>query len=799
MIKNYFKIACRNLIRNPVYSAINILGLALGMAVALAIALWVGDELSVNKNFANYDRVVKLIQNISFDGHIHTVQNMPLALAAELRTKYGADFKSVGLMAPYRGGHLVVHGDKKVGMESWGYADSGIIRVLPLPMLAGASGALQGASMIIDHWLAAQLFGKANPIDQIVRLDNKQDVRVSGVYEDFPHGSAFENVHILKSLDQCFIDEPWEKENQDRWNPSEFQLYAQLQDHADPDKVAAKMRSILQGHDSKHKPEVLVQPMSKWHLYSEFTDGRNTGGAIQFVRMFGLIGLFVLLLACINFMNLATARSERRAREVGIRKAVGSLRVQLIAQFLGESLLISCLGFALALLIVGLSLPVFNQVADKTMSIPWGSSIFWLLSAAFVLFTGLISGSYPALYLSSFNAVKVLKGSFKAGRLGSLPRKALVVFQFTVSVALIIGTLVVNEEIQYAHNRPMGYEWTGILNIWRNTPEFMRNYEVIRNSLLQNGSIADMSLATGPMAAVFGTDGGFIWPGKDPNFRDNFATLGVSPNFGHTVGWQLVEGRDFSKDPSSDKSAIIINQTAVNYMGLKHPLGAPIWTEAHPGEPAMHYVVIGVIRDMIMQSPFAEALPTIVGRNVPDSNMALMTIRLNPSISRASALARMEPVFNKFNPASPFNYWDNEERITRNFVMEERIGVLTKIFAALAIFISCLGLFGLASFTAEQRTREIGVRKVLGASVPHLWGLLSKEFLLLVLLSFLIAVPPAYYFMNNWLHRYTYHAAIPAGIILGTMMAALGITMITVSFQSLRASMANPVKSLRAE
>jgi putative ABC transport system permease protein len=810
MIKNYFKIAWRNLQRNKVYSAINIIGLSLGMAVALLIGLWVADELNVNRNFDNYDRIVRVMENSSQSGHTWTTTYLPLALAIELQTKYASDFKAVAMMSS-NSGHILASGETSLGSDGCRYVNPEFLDMLSLHMIRGDHHALDApAAMIIDQSLATALFGKTDPLNKAVKIDNQQTLRVTGVYEDLPHNGEFNKLHFMFSWAQLLADEPRIKELGDKWGIGAFEIFAQLQDHVDLDKLSAKIRPAMDGHGLTDHPEVLLHPMSRWHLYGEFNEGKNTGGAIEFVKMFGLIGLFVLMLACINFMNLSTARSERRAREVGIRKAVGSLRFQLIAQFLGESLLVTSLAILLSLVLVDLALPWFNQVADKEIRFPWNKSSFWLLTACFTLITGLIAGSYPAFYLSSFNAVKVLKGDLsrsrtrqgrgtkflpkfiKTGRVASLPRKVLVVLQFTVSIALVIGTLVVYQEIKYVRNRPMGYNRNGIIMTYRNTPEEYKNYNAIRHELLQNGSIADMALASNPTTQLFNAGSGFDWPGRDPNFNPSFGLVAVSQNYGKTVQWQFLEGRDFSRDFPSDSAAIILDESTVKVMGLKHPLGEIIRHQ----KDQVH--VIGVIRDMVMESPFKSVTPTIFWMG-NESSLGLITTRLNPAIPVAKTLALIEPVFKQYNPGAPFTYWFNEEAYETNFTLENRIGILTRIFAAFAIFISCLGLFGLTAFTAEQRTREIGVRKVLGASVLDLWGLLSKEFLLLVALSILIAMPISYYYMFHWLQRYDYRTIISMWIFVGTVGLAFFITLLTVSFQSIRASLANPVESLRSE
>lgn len=804
MLKNYFKIALRNLRRNKIYSALNISGLALGMAVALLIGLWIMDEFNINKNFGHYDKIVQLMQNGKQDGNTFTNHNVPAPLVEQLRKDYSGDFATVAMVSE-TGGHMLGFEDRNFGTEGCRYAEPGIVDLLPIKMISGGSNALDApATLIIDQWLAEHLFGKVDPLNKIIRVDNKQKMRVTGVYQNFPHGCAFGNtysqipnqLHLIMSWAQYEQDFPEIKTFQTAWDRSPAYAFARLADHTDLDRVSARVKNLLAGHGRTDHPEVVLFPMSKWHLY-DYYDGHIQDGGITFVRMFGFIGLFVLLLACVNFMNMSTARSERRAREVGIRKAVGSLRVQLIAQFLGESMLICCLSLALALIITQTSLPAFNHIADKEMTIPWTNNIFWIVMACFTLITGFIAGSYPAFYLSSFNAVKVLKNTLKPGRFASLPRKILVVLQFTVSIALIIGTVIVFEEIQYARNRPVGYSYHGLIGVFRSTPQLVQNYDIIRDELLRNGGASDVTLSSSPTSMVFGRASGLTWPGKDPSFKDYFGQVNVAKNWGHTIGWHILQGRDFSKDLASDSTALVINETAVKYMNLHHPVGAIIRAQDDPNGKQFH--IIGVVRDMMMQSPFDNVMPTIFSMDNPAQTLGLITIKLNPSLSMAAALARVEPVFKTYNPASSFDYWDNEERLGRNFDSEDRVGALTRIFAGMAILISCLGMFGLAAFTAERRTREIGLRKVLGASVPHLWTLLTREFLLLVCLAFLIALPIAGLYMHHWLAQYDYRVPVSPWVFLATLAGALFITLLTVSFQSIRASMANPVKSLRTE
>ena len=558
--------------------------------------------------------------------------------------------------------------------------------------------------------------------------------------------------------------------------------------------IDVKLKHV-EPEDKKFHAQIFLHPMRDWHLRSHFDNGRQNGGLIEYVWLFLIIGIFVLILACINFMNLSTARSEKRAREVGIRKAIGSLRAQLIGQFYSESLLVVVFAFVLALIMVQLVLPWFNAVADKRMSVPWSNPWFWLAGIGFSLITGIIAGSYPALYLSSFQPVKVLKGTFRVGRFASLPRKVLVVLQFTISLALIIGTAVVYSQIQYTKNRPIGYDRNGLMMINMKSPDFYRKFDVLKTELKNAGAVTEMAESSSPLTGVWSNSGGFNWQGKDPNLDADFATIWVTHEFGKAVNWQFKEGRDFSRDFATDSSSIIMNEIAVKFMGLKNPVGTMVkWGD---GPQAKSYKIIGVIKDMLMQSPYENVKQTFYFMDYENVNWIIL--KLNPNRSASESIAKIEAVFRKIIPSAPFDYQFADTSFASKFEAEERIGKLSTFFAVLAIFISCLGLFGLASFVAEQRTKEIGVRKVLGASVINLWGMLSKDFVFLVILSCFIAAPVAYYFMHDWLQHYTYRTEISWWIFAVTSIGALLITLLTVSFQSIKAALMNPVKSLRSE
>jgi putative ABC transport system permease protein len=794
MIKNYFKIAWRNLIKNKAHSMINIVGLSVGMAVAMIIGLWIWDELSYDKDNTNYSQIAQVYQHNTINGEIGTWNSMPLPLGAELRKSYGSDFKYV-LMSSWTELHFLTFGDKKI-TKNGNFFEPQAPYMLDLHMIKGSrEGLKETFSMLISASLAKALFGTADPMNKVIRMDDKVNAKVTGVYEDMPANSSFTDMSFISPWALKLYKDSWMTKMNNPWGNNSFQVYVQIADHANMQSVSkkikdAKLRNVSKD-ERRYNPILFLHPMSRWHLYGEFKNGVNTGGSIQYVWLFGIIGVFVLILACINFMNLSTARSQKRAREVGIRKAVGSLRQQLIIQFYMESVLVTFLALIFALSLVWLMLPAFNLVAGKSMHIIWNNPVFWLLCLGFSAITGLIAGSYPALYLSSFQAVKVLKGSYQAGRFAAVPRKVLVVLQFTVSVVLIIGTIVVFRQIQFAKNRPIGYTRNGLVMVPLLTPEIHNHFDAVRNDLIQAGAISEIAEAGSPVTAVWSTNGGFMWKGKDPNQAVDFPNTDVTSGYGKTVGWKFVDGRDFSKEFLTDTAAFVLNETAVKFIGFKHPVGEIITWEDHP------FKVIGVVKDMIIESPYEPVRPQLYHLNANPDSYVMM--KLNPTSSASASMEKIKKTFTAYSPSEPFDFKFADEEYAKKFGNEERIGKLAGFFAALAIFISCLGLFGMASFMAEQRIKEIGVRKVLGASVINLWGLLSKDFLTLVMISLIIAVPLSFYFMGSWLGNYTYHSELSWWIFAIACAGALLITFLTVSYQAIKAAMANPVKSLKSE
>jgi putative ABC transport system permease protein len=764
------------------------------MAVVLLIGAWMHDQLTFNTSFANHGRIAMVMHNSTHGGRIDTRRADPYPLAAELRTRYASDFERV-VLCSFFDGHSLQVGQGDPVSSAGIHAQPGFPELFPMHIVRGSADLNDPAAMLISESTAKMLFANGNPLGQLIKVDNKGSLKVMGVYEDMPESSDWNGLNYILNWQYFESSQSWVKDNANEWNANSFMILTELKPGMDMAKVSAKVRGALDGHGRNDKPEVLLHPMDRWHLYSDFKDGRNVGGAIQYVWMFGSIGVFVLLLACINFMNLATARSEKRAREVGIRKSIGSLRGQLVAQFLGESVLLAGLAALLALLLAKVSLPWFGRLAGSRIELDLSPG-FLALFVGFTLLVGLLAGSYPALYLSGFNAVKVLKGSFRVGGGDALMRKILTVLQFTVSISLIIGTIVIFTQIVYVKNRPVGYQREGILTVRMNTDDLSKHFDAIRDELKQSGAVTDITQTTSTTTGSPWQQSGFNWAGRDPNITPLFDVVFTTFEYGKTVGWQVVKGRDFSRDMLTDSAAIVVNEAAVQYLGFKEPIGATV-NYLYSNRADNRYRIIGVVKDMVMGSPEEKVRPAIFMVNL--DNSAWIMVKVNPMMNMASAMPVITHIFHKYNPGAAFDYQFVSEAYAATFKAEDRILQLAVFFTIFAILISCLGLFGLASFMAEQRVREIGVRKILGATVPQLWGLLSRDFVVLVGLSWLIAMPLSWYGMTQWLRGYDYRTGISPWIFGYTLVGAMVITLMTVSYQAIRASVANPVKSLRAE
>jgi len=793
MFKNYLNLAIRQMRKNRGYSFINIFGLATVMAIALVIGIWAVDELSVDQGMPNGDRIVEIMQNQWPKGE--TSEKTPPryigttispALNPWLQKGNYQDVFALTAMTLWHGQHLLVSGDKSI-------ARTGTSAEYTFPIIFGyrflsdnAKSMRDPNTALISQSTAMALYGTANAVGKTFKYENRRPFTVGGVYANQPANSSLKDYDFFISMAS---DETSWVRNINNFEDHDCRMYALLAANVSAEQATARIKNICSPF-VKFAYENYKALLFK-NLYLHYDESNSVGeGRMVYVRMLGIIGIFILLLACINFMNLATARSEKRAKEVGIRKTIGSLRGHLIFQFLGESILIAFLSFVLAVILAALTLPWFNLLAGKTMTFPWKSPIFWSLSLICTLLTGLFAGSYPAFYLSGFRPVQVLKGAFKAGKGASNPRKVLVVTQFSISLALIIGTIVVFRQIQFAKDQPLGYDQAGLITVPDNTHELDTHFEALRSGLLNTGVVAGIANSSMNLNGFY-QNNMLEWEGmseeaKTITFRDIF----VNADFGPTIGWKIIKGRDFSRTHLSDSTAAIVNETGAGILGFKDPVGKIV---KHWGKP---YTIIGVAKNMISNNPYYPVQPAFF---MGEGGHNVFTIRIKPGVPVRTALAKMETVFKQFNPASPFIYSFVDEEFQAKFNTESRIGNLATVFSGLAILISCLGLFGLASFVAEQRTKEIGVRKVLGARVTGLWALLSADFIKLVALSMLIAMPLSYYCMSQWLQNYALHTSLSAWIFVIAGAGLLLITLATVSYQAVRAALMNPIKSLRTE
>ena len=805
MIQNYLKIAWRNLLRNKMYGLINIGGLAVGMAVAILIGLWVYDEVSYNRSHKNYEHIAQVYRRNTEPLEQKTYSNdgLPQPVAKVLTEKYSYIFKHVALLW-WDTDYTLQVGENNF-IKRGQYIDKDVIDLFSLKMLKGNTESLNDPrAIILSESTAKNLFADKDPVNQFVKLNTNIEATVTGVYADVAPNSTFGHIQFFGNFEGLKASNEGLKANENNWDNTACRIVVQTADNVSIEQAGAAIADLYQKdapedvaqYSKKYQTNVWLYPMKDWYLYSEFEDGYPARGRITFVWLFAIVGVFVLLLACINFMNLSTARNERRAKEVGIRKAIGSMKSQLVNQFLSESFLVVFLALIIALLLVVVSLSPFNELADKRIRLPFANSYFWLACIAFLIITSFLAGLYPAFYLSSFQPMTVLKGAVRAGRYAALPRKMLVVIQVTVSVILIIGTMIVYQQIQYTQHRPVGYNREGLIRIPIRDSDFNKNKWVMKDALLAEGVASEVGFSSSPVTAIWDNWGGFTWKGKNPDAESGFTVTWINEEYGKTIQWNVLQGRDFSRDFGTDADAVIINKSAAKCMGLENPVGEFIIHEASN----QLRQVIGVVDDVVAVSPYE---PVGAGfywleKNNPE-NLSQMLVKLNAGMSATDALEKIESIQSKLAPSSPFEYSFVDEDYGMKFKAEQRIGRLTSVFAALAIFISSLGLFGLSSFVAEQKTKEIGVRKVIGASLFNIWSLLSKEFIVLVLISFMMAMPVAYYYLHQWLLTYHYHTEINPIVFVYAGVGALLITVVTVSVHGVRAAMANPVKSLRSE
>ncbi len=788
MLRNYFIVTIRSLFKNGFYSFINIAGLSIGITCSLLILLWVADETSFNKFLPKADRLYQVWVNAKFDGKISSWTSVPLPTYEAMKTA-DSNIKRA-LVTDWGGQHLLMVGENRL-MKKGYYASEEFLEMFEYPLLAGNAEQVMDdpSSIVITQSLAKALFGDEDPINKVVLIDNENDLKVTGVLRDVPANSSFQFDFLMTWKFREQISD-WVRRNTTNWGNYSFQVFLELNDPAKKADVENSVRLMLQEHgETETKPEFFLYPLLRWRLHSNFYDGVETGGMSDYVQLFTVIAIFIIVIACINFMNLATARSERRAREVGIRKSVGSMRWELIFQFIGESTFIALIAFVIGILATQLLLPYYNDLVEKKLFIDYTSGEFWMFSLGLILLTGIVAGSYPAFYLSSFQPVKVLKGKPTIGRGASTPRKVLVTLQFGFSILLIIGTIVIYQQIQLVKARDLGYDQENLMSVSYNN-EVKKNYRPIKLELLSSGVVEAVTKSNSQITDI--NSNNFLgWPGKPEDLRVIFTTIATEYDYLKTMGIKLLEGRDFSEDFPSDTASIIVSKAGVDLMNLEDPIGTelPLWGGKRK--------LIGITEDVLMGSLYDPIKPMFI---VLDPGwIDVVTVRFKKTNDLQASIRTVQSIFEKHAPAYPFEYRFADVEFQKKFTTINLTSKLASLFATLTIIITGLGLFGLAAFTAEQRTKEIGIRKVLGATVPGIVKLISKDFSLLVIVSFILSAPIAWWLLSKYLERYTIRTEINWWIFPVTGAIALVFALIIVSTQALRAARANPVNSLRSE
>jgi len=795
MLKHHILATCRSLRNKPTYSILNIAGLALGIACAALIFLWVGDELTWDHTVADRSRIYRVRLNMSYNGTITSFDNTPGPLASEaIKTIPGIRYAVSGTNTERR---LFTIGDK-VMYETGVFANPSYVDLLKLPFLKGSPARCLRLkhSIVLTATTARKFFNDTDPMGKTLIMNNSILYTVTGVVPDFPKNVTL-RFNWLASFDDYLDEQGWLK----KWDGFGRPTILELEPGADPDVVAKKLTALVRPKDMIYaKADMFLWPMKDWHLYNNFINGKEDGGDIKFVKLFSLIASIILLIACINFMNLATARAGQRAREVGVRKTLGALRQSLVVRYISESLMLSFLSVLLAVLLIYITLPAFNDLVNKELSFHPLAPAHLMGLLGIGIGCGLLSGSYPAFYLSSFNPVTVLKGlKVRARGSAGFIRKGLVTTQFAISVTLIICTIIIYQQVQHVKDRDLGFQQQHLLYLGVQG-KMAERYDVIRDHLMATGALDHVALSfSPPLSSWSGTDNQHItWEGDDLNSKEYISQEVVSPGYIATMGLKIKEGRDFYSNAAADSNSMIINESLAALMGKAGRPGNRI--SVFNGQSHVPATIVGIVNNFVFNDMYGKPSPMIILCNPRHfSNCNSIDMRLKPGASPSDAIAKITAVIKADNPGFPVDVKFADDEYNQRFTDETRIGKLAGIFAALAISISCLGLFGLAAYTAEQRTKELGIRKVLGASVHSLTGLLSREFLQLVVLSCLIAFPLAWWAMNSWLASYAYRTDIHWWVFAAAGLGALFIALLTVTFQALKAALANPVKTLRSE
>ena len=787
MLKNYFKVALRNLVNNKVYSLINIGGLTIGIATSLLILLWVADELSYDRYHTNADQLYRAIVSWEVAEQEVEYTTTPAPFAEFIQSKVPEIEATTRFTLP--GEALFTYENQPFREGDGAYTDPATLRMFSFRFLEGnpATALDDPKSVILSQTLAHKYFGDEPAVGQVLRFNNTEDLTVRAVYEDMPENSHLRFAYLLPF--ELFLQN--NNIGDANWGDFNYYTYVQLKEQVSAPVVSDKIMVLLEAQfgDETSLSDLFLQPLTDIHLYSDFALDISGNGDIQYVYIFSAIALFILIIACINFMNLATARSIKRSKEIGLRKTVGAVKSQLIGQFLGEALLYVLIAVGLAVLVVELAPPVYSELAQKQIEFHLldGQVLGFLL--AITLLTGITAGLYPALFLSSYEPTKVLKGSSPPKTGNALFRKALVVLQFTLSIILIVGTLVIDDQLEFIRDKKLGYSKENTLVVPM-SGEIFKNYTAFKNTLLESPSVYHVTSASQDLTDVASSTSGADWEGEAADDEILLNQLSVDLDFIETFGISMAEGRAFSTERSTDSSAFILNEEAVKQMGLTNPIGTSFSLHGVEG------TIVGVAEDFNFQS-VRQAIAPLVLFVSPNwrSNLYLKVDGQNVS----EAIAAAETTWKQLNPAYPFEYHFLDESFDQMYQAEQRTGELFNYFAFIAIFISCLGLFGLSAYTAELRTKEIGVRKVLGASVSSILLMFTKDFIVLILIAFVVAVPVSYYLMHTWLAEFVYRTDIALAVFIVAIVFAVTITLLTVGYQSVKAALANPVDSLRSE
>lgn len=785
MWKNYLKIAWRNITRSKGYTFINIGGLGIGMAASILILIWVQFELSVDNFYQNSDRIYAVMRNDNNQGEIFTWDYTPAPYAPAMKEQF-PEVEASSRLTEWDPMLLSV-GENSMYQKTT-FVDPDFFEIFSFEVLQGdISNAMSDPNAIIlTESLAKNLFNDEVAIGKTVTLEKQLDLEVKAIIQDLPQNTDFEFTAFLpfQKMEQM----GWVDEN---WNNNSYLTFAMLNEGTDLAFFNEKFKGFTSENSESERISDFLFPMRDRHLRSKFENGISVGGRIDLIRMFGIVAIIVLLIACINFVNLSTAQSERRAKEVGVRKISGAGRGMLIRQFLVESIMIAFFAFILATLIVSLSFPWFQDLIGKELETPFTQMFFWLTSGIYVVITGVLAGSYPAFLLSSFRPAIVLKSKLQSKRYWVNPREVLVVFQFAIVGILISSAWIIRDQMVYVQNRDLGLNKESLL-FHPLTESIRKNKVTFKNELLQMNEVESVSFTFSPLTEIYSDTDAMQWQGKSEEFRPNISRMGSDANLVKTAGMELIAGRDIDVYTyPSDSLSAVINEAAVKTMGFEDPIGQVIKDDSY------EFTVVGVVKDFIMESPFDQVKPIVIMG--PKRNLNFIHVRLKENLEYAGAMANLEAIFSKFNPGSPFEYQFVDEAHERKFVSQQRTAKLTEVFTGLAIIISCMGLFGLATFMAEQRSKEISVRKVLGASVAGIVRLISSEFTKLVLIAVVIGIPVTWYFMDTWLESFAYRISIDWKVFLWTTLAALIIAFLTVSSQAIKAALINPAKTLKSE